>query len=90
MIVEMTGISGMVFILAAFIMNQTRRWKDDHLAYDFFNLIGSFLLIIYAILIISYPFLILNIVWFSVSVRDIFLDVRKIEKAKGHLGHKRR
>jgi hypothetical protein len=90
MIAELTGVAGMALVLFAFVMNQTRRWEDDFLIYDGFNASGSLLLIAYSILIASYPVLILNIVWFSVSIRDVFLDVKKIEKRKGHLGHKRR
>jgi hypothetical protein len=90
MIVEIAGISGMLLILFAFIMNQTSRWKDDHLAYDAFNAVGSGLLTIYSFMLSSWPIFTLNIVWMSVSVRDIYLDVRKVGKKKGHVGHKRR
>jgi hypothetical protein len=90
MLAELAGISGMVLILFAFIMNQTSRWRDDRLAYDLFNAGGSGLLIAYALMISSWPFLVLNTVWFAVSIRDLFLDMKKIEKKKGHLGHKRK
>jgi len=90
MIPELIGFSGMLIILFAFIMNQTHRWRDDFLIYDGFNALGSFLLIAYAIMISSYPFLILNLVWFIVSIRDVFLDLKKTQKGKAHVSHKRK
>jgi len=90
MIPELIGFSGMFMILFAFIMNQIRKWRDDYLIYDGFNAIGSFLLVAYAIMISSYPFLILNFAWFLVSIRDVFLDIKKSQKGKAHLGHKKK
>jgi hypothetical protein len=77
-------------ILSAFVMNQTHRWKDDYIEYDGVNVVGSLLLVYYALSIASWPFLVLNFVWFSVSIRDVFLDVRKVGKNKAHLGHRRK
>jgi hypothetical protein len=77
----------MFLILFAFCMNQLQKWKDDFLIYDMFNLIGGFLMVIYAILIKSYPFLILNLIWAIVSFRDIFTDIKK---TKAFIGHKKK
>ena len=71
------GLVGMSLILLAFILNQSHKWKDTDLKYDIVNSIGSLLLVIYSILISSWPFLILNAVWMIVSVRDVFLDLKK-------------
>ena len=90
MLTELIGLSGMFLILFAFIMNQVHKWRDDYLVYDAVNALGSILLVIYALMIVSWPFLILNLVWFAVSIRDVFLDTRKIEKGKAHVGHKRK
>ena len=73
------GLTGMSLILIAFVMNQIHKWKDISLTYDIVNVIGAGLLVIYSIMIQSYPFLILNSVWTLVSLRDVFLDIKKIK-----------
>jgi hypothetical protein len=65
------GSLGATIILVAFILNQLNKIKNDSLAYDLMNLIGSILLIWYAILLSSIPFLILNGVWAIISLKDI-------------------
>lgn len=65
------GTLGATIILVAFILNQLNKLKNDSLAYDLLNAIGSLLLIWYAILLSSVPFLILNGVWAIVSIKDI-------------------
>lgn len=72
--ITLIGVIGSALILLAFGMNQVNKWKNDYLIYDLVNLGGSILLIIYAILIASIPFLILNLVWASMSARDVFVD----------------
>ena len=77
MIQDAVGLTGMFIILFAFIMIQTKKWKDDSLLYDASNAVGSLLLMIYAYFLNSYPFLILNFVWFAVSAKDTFFDIKK-------------
>ncbi len=76
------GLSGMSLMLLAFIMNQFHKWHDDDLIYDVVNALGSALLLMYAYLLDSMPFMVLNAVWFFVSFRDIFLDVKAIKRNK--------
>ena len=76
------GATGALLILIAFIMNQTHRWKDDYFIYDIVNLIGSALLTVYAILLNSFPFVILNLVWMTVSAKDVVEDLALIQKKK--------
>ena len=71
------GTSGALIILIAFIMNQIKKWRDDYLIYDFFNFMGSLLLVIYAVILSSYPFLVLNLIWAAVSFRDILVDFKR-------------
>lgn len=84
----LVGLSGMSLILLAFIMNQYHKWHDDDLIYDVVNALGSMLLLFYAYLLNSVPFMILNGVWFLVSFRDIFVDV-KVMKRNKLTGHKK-
>lgn len=76
------GTLGALIILIAFILNQVKKWKDDYLIYDIFNLIGSILLIIYAVILSSYPFLILNSVWAALSLRDVIVDLKRNSKSQ--------
>ena len=74
------GVSGMLLILFAFIMDQTHRWTSDDLGYDFLNFLGSFFLAIYAITLNSIPFLILQLVWALFSLKDTILDIQHRKK----------
>ena len=65
------GILGAGITLLAFVLNQMDIWKNDNVRYDFLNLIGSSLLVLYAVLLQTYPFLVLNLVWGIVSLRDV-------------------
>ena len=74
------GSLGALIVLIAFVLNQLKIWKDDYLIYDLFNFIGGALLVIYALILSSYPFIVLNFVWAALSLRDIFIDLRRIKK----------
>ena len=77
MINEIIGFTGMTLILIAFLMNQLKKWKDDDLIYDLLNGLGGLGMVYYAYTLRSWPFLILNSIWALVSIRDVFLDLRK-------------
>lgn len=58
------GIAGMILILAAFILDEFyKRWNQNTIRYNLFNLLGSGLLLYYAVTLASWPFIILNGVW---------------------------
>jgi len=91
MLVLLVGVLGMILILLAFLMNQTHRWSEDFLMYDFSNFLGSLLLVTYACLIGSWPFLILNLVWMLYSLKDTVLDMKgKGKPSKNLPGHKKK
>jgi len=69
--VTLIGVIGATIILVAFILNQSKILSSESKTYDWANLIGSLVLIIYAAMIGSVPFMILNFVWFVVSLRDL-------------------
>lgn len=71
------GIIGAGLVLLAFIMNQTKKWKNTDLIYDVVNFLGALILIIYGLMIKGYPFVILNTVWALVSLKDVFIDLKK-------------
>lgn len=74
------GTLGASMILLAFIMNQTRKWKDDYLIYDLVNMLGGAVMVIYAMMLQSWPFAILNIVWTGLSLRDFIQDLERNSK----------
>jgi len=76
------GILGMALILLAFFMNQSKRWSQDDLIYDFVNLVGSVLLVVYALPALSWPFIILNGVWALVSLKDVVTDLQRDSKKR--------
>ncbi|HNU95860.1 MAG TPA: hypothetical protein PKH95_00435 [Candidatus Magasanikbacteria bacterium] len=75
--VTFIGIIGAGLVLLAFIMNQTKKWKNTDLIYDFVNFLGALLLVIYGLLLKGYPFVVLNTVWALVSLRDVLIDLKK-------------
>jgi len=75
--ITIIGASGAFIVLIAFILNQTKKWKEDCLIYDIFNFVGSLLLVVYAVILSSYPFLVLNFIWMALSFRDILVDLKR-------------
>lgn len=71
------GIAGSAIILIFFLANQLNKIKNDHFYYDFFNFIGSSLLLVYAIMTNSIPFVVLNAVWAVFSLKDILVKLFK-------------
>ena len=51
--------------------------KNNDLIYDVVNFLGAFVLIIYGLMIKGYPFVGLNTVWALVSLKDVFIDLKK-------------
>jgi hypothetical protein len=59
------GIVGMAFILVAFILDEfVKKFNQNTIQYNVFNIIGSGLLAYYAFISGVWPFLILNLIWF--------------------------
>ncbi len=72
------GISGMIFILVAFILDEFfKTWQQNSIRYNLLNLIGSLLLLYYAYAIDSWPFIILNGLWFAAAGYKLVVLVRK-------------
>lgn len=80
------GSFGAALILLAFVMGQLHVWKDTYLIYDLLNAIGSILLVVYAWIGFSWPFLVLNLVWATISLKDVISDLRRNSKRKNSLG----
>ncbi len=71
------GTVGAGITLVAFFLNQTHKVSQDSLSYDSLNFFGSALLVVYALLLGSIPFLILNGIWMLVSLKDVFVGLKK-------------
>ena len=80
------GSVGAALILVAFVMGQMHMWKDTYFVYDFMNLLGSLMLIVYALVGASWPFVVLNGVWALVSLKDCVTDLTRNSRKKAKLG----
>jgi hypothetical protein len=69
--IDFIGIAGATIILVFFILDQAHKISPDEKTYDFFNFLGSGLLILYSVLIDAWPFTVLNTVWALYSLRDL-------------------
>lgn len=76
------GAPGAALVLIAFVLGQKHIWKDTWLSYDLVNLLGSILLGIYAVTLGSWPFIITNLVWGSISLKDVITDFIRNEHKK--------
>lgn len=70
---ELIGIVGATLVLGAFISNQLNLWSNKNWRYDFVNLVGSLLLVVYSLITVSYIFMIINLVWATFSLRDLII-----------------
>lgn len=70
-ITTLIGIAGAGIVLFAFIKVQLRHWTPETWHFDFFNFLGSALLVVYGYLLSSWPFVILNLVWAAFSLKDL-------------------
>ncbi len=77
LLITVIGIAGALIILLAFGLNELNKLPNNSLTYDILNFSGSGLLIMNAAYFHSWPFLVLNIVWFLVSLRDIWKDLSR-------------
>lgn len=71
------GLIGTTLVLVAFFFAQVHRWRDDFLLYDSFNFIGALFLLYYAASLNSIPFTISSTAWAILSLRDIYIDLRR-------------
>ena len=78
MIDMILGIIGMVFILAAFILDEfVKKFNQDTVQYNVLNILGSGLLSYYAFASNVWPFLALNVIWFFTALYKLSRILRK-------------
>ena len=62
------GITGMVSILIAFVLDEFYKdFNQDTVQYNILNMFGAALLMYYAYYLKGWPFLVLNLVWLVVA-----------------------
>ncbi len=72
------GISGVIFILTAFILDEFyKRFNSETVLYNLLNIAGSGLLMYYAYSLQSWPFVFLNAVWMAVAMIKIVRIVQR-------------
>ncbi len=63
------GILGTIFILTAFVLDEfVKKFNQNTVQYNTFNIIGSGLLLYYAYSLAAWPFVVLNLVWLLAAV----------------------
>ncbi|MBC8375051.1 MAG: hypothetical protein H8E26_03330 [FCB group bacterium] len=73
-LLDLFGFSGMILLLAAFLLNQINYFANDSVAYHVFNLLGAYILTYYAIVLGNTPFIILEFVWGSFSLYQLTIN----------------
>ena len=72
------GIAGVIFILAAFILDEFyKKLNSETVPYNILNIVGSGLLMYYAYSLQSWPFVALNAIWLGVAVVKITRITRR-------------
>ncbi len=72
------GIVGMAFILVAFILDEfVKKFNQNTVQYNIFNIIGSGILAYYAFISSVWPFLVLNVIWFIVAGYKLVRIIKK-------------
>ncbi len=66
-LISIIGIVGMIILLIAFALEMYN--KIDKKKYRILNIVGSFLLLIYAIDNNSFPFIVLETAWIIVAIK---------------------
>jgi hypothetical protein len=77
-LVTLIGVVGISIVLIGFILNQFGRLTINSPYYDWLNIIGPSILVVYAWLLGSYPFLVLNVVWVVASIWSLISDGKKL------------
>ena len=70
--VELLGVLGMLLLLTGFVLNLLSKLEHDSALYIWLNILGGFILAVYALLINSLPFLILELIWSLFALSKIF------------------
>jgi hypothetical protein len=70
------GVAGAGIVLLGFLLNQFGKITPESRTYDFLNVLGPLLLIVYSVLLDSYPFIVLNSVWLVVSAHGLYKSFR--------------
>lgn len=71
------SLIGALFVLFAYIGNQTKRMHSDSILYNVFNVLGSGLLAYVALFPLQLGFLLSEGVWFGVSIISLYKLLRK-------------
>ncbi|HEX5940294.1 MAG TPA: hypothetical protein VFZ12_08025 [Dehalococcoidia bacterium] len=71
MIEDLIGLTGMLALVGAYLMNLTGRLRSDALAYKLMNLYGAGILAWYGIVRETYIFVALEVVWAVAALQQI-------------------
>ncbi len=80
MVFEWIGATGLCLILIAFFMDEFNKWDNDDYIYNFINLFGALLMLVYAVSLgaAAIMFTILEAVWAGIAL----VKLGKITRAR--------
>ncbi|MEM1380468.1 MAG: hypothetical protein AAGH41_07585 [Pseudomonadota bacterium] len=71
MLYDITGIVGVLFVLAAYFLLQSGRIKSDELRYPMINLIGAVLILVSLTNTFNLASFVIEVAWIAISVFGI-------------------
>lgn len=81
-LIDIFGWSGVVALLAAYILVSTRKLEGDSVPYQALNLGGSALLIVNSFYFGALPSVGVNAVWICIAIFALLRKQRSLQKAK--------
>lgn len=76
--INLLGISGSLLLLFGFYRANSGRWTNKSFWYEFDNILGAILIIIYQIHYHAYVSVVVNMVWAGVAVVGISVFLRRL------------
>jgi hypothetical protein len=80
MLEDLVGLTGMLALVGAYLLNLTGRMRAENLSYKLMNLYGAAILAWYGIVKETYIFVALEVVWALAALQQIFFS-RSVTKA---------
>jgi hypothetical protein len=80
MLEDLVGLTGMLALVGAYLLNLTGRMRAENLSYKLMNLYGAAILAWYGIVKEAYIFVALEVVWALAALQQIFFS-RSVTKA---------
>ncbi|MBE2247043.1 MAG: hypothetical protein IAE67_07270 [Candidatus Competibacteraceae bacterium] len=80
LLMDIIGWSGSAFVVLAYAMISARKWDASHLKYQFCNLVGSAMLIVFTVYKQAYPPATVNSIWALIALLSIVQLITRKKK----------